>query len=192
MNLDKEVFTTFEAAKICNANITSIKNWIEQGELSAFRTPGGHYRIQRHVIIDFLNRHGMPNPFLERDRRRLLVGLPDPALSESLAERLDSDTCEVQIAQDSIDALLRIGHGAPDLVLLGEEFGIDILQLIERLDTYTPLTRVQLAVVTEDLSEALEESARVAVLPPAFGDPQHIERLERHMLTLLGAPKEEP
>ena len=45
MNLDKEVYTTFEVARVCNANITSIKNWIDKGELRAFRTPGGHYRI---------------------------------------------------------------------------------------------------------------------------------------------------
>ena len=40
-NLDKTVFTTFEVARVCNANITSIKNWIEKGNLRAFRSGDG-------------------------------------------------------------------------------------------------------------------------------------------------------
>ena len=52
--------TTGEAAKYCHVSQATIVNWIKLGKLSAYSTPGGHYRILLTDFLLFLERHGMP------------------------------------------------------------------------------------------------------------------------------------
>jgi excisionase family DNA binding protein len=48
-------------AKHCGVSNTTVLRWISAGELPAFRLPGGHYRIGREDLTDFLNKYGMPS-----------------------------------------------------------------------------------------------------------------------------------
>ena len=138
VNLSKDVFTTFEVAKICNANITSIKNWIEDGQIRAFRTPGGHYRIEKEVLVDFLNRFGMPNPFLKRDQKRILIFCDDPATVE-LVRRSVGRECDVEGTDNFIEAALLIGDKKPNCLVLEMKKGDDSTnKLVDKIrDNYT-------------------------------------------------------
>lgn len=113
---DKTIFTTFEAAKLCCANITSIKNWIEQGEIAAFRTPGGHYRIEREALSEFLDRHSMPNP-LRCVTRGVLAIHSNTELMERIATSL-GETYQVVTTPDPVDGLIRLGHMKPKAVVV--------------------------------------------------------------------------
>ncbi len=48
-------------AKHCGVSNTTVLRWISAGQLPAFRLPGGHYRIGREDLTDFLNKYGMPS-----------------------------------------------------------------------------------------------------------------------------------
>ena len=147
MDLDKEVFTTFEAADICHANISSIKNWIANGELDAFRTPGGHYRIRREVLVDFLRRHEMPNPFTRREAPRVLVVHPDGEFLERFAVSLGADA-EVDAADDAVGALLKIGKWKPDVAVVARRVDeLDVTALCKRVAEFSDLSHVQMVVV---------------------------------------------
>ncbi|MBA2664757.1 MAG: helix-turn-helix domain-containing protein [Bradymonadaceae bacterium] len=161
MNLDKEVYTTFEVAKICNANITSIKNWIEQGELRAFRTPGGHYRVERKVLDDFLNRHGMPNPFAMRERRRVLLVHRDHELLVRLRGQL-GESHDYDSTADPVDALLKIGQWKPDAAVIDVSIGgIDAVGLCQRVRAHAELRPVDLIIV-HNFDEPFDQSVRDA------------------------------
>ena len=56
-------YTTAEAGKILNCNPTSIINWIGQGKLNCYRTPGGHRRIQHTDLVNFATKYNMPANF---------------------------------------------------------------------------------------------------------------------------------
>lgn len=58
----KDVLTTFQAARICGADISSIINWIKSGRLKAYKTPGGHRRIRRADLLDMIARFNLPVP----------------------------------------------------------------------------------------------------------------------------------
>lgn len=116
VNFQKEVFTTFEVARICNANITSIKNWIEDGEIRAFRTPGGHYRIERGVLIDFLDRYSMPNPFTTSDEKRIVLYAADAALPELLRRQMGRDH-DIQGSDDIIEGGFLLGLSKPNVLV---------------------------------------------------------------------------
>lgn len=159
VNLTKEVFTTFEVAKICNANITSIKNWIEDGKIRAFRTPGGHYRIEKAVLIDFLNRYGMPNPFVARDRKFVLVVCDEPATVELIRRFLGRDH-EVEGCIDPTEALLIIGDRKPDCLvvdLLME--GLNGLHLLTTMRNLHSFNTVRIVAYTDTEDTDLEHSA---------------------------------
>ena len=44
---EKPVLTTKEAAKLLKVGVQTIKNYIYQGKIKSFKTPGGHHRILR-------------------------------------------------------------------------------------------------------------------------------------------------
>lgn len=57
VDLTKDLFTTYEVGRICASNIASVKNWVAKGMFGgrgAFRTPGGHIRIHKTALKDFL------------------------------------------------------------------------------------------------------------------------------------------
>lgn len=147
MDLDKEVFTTFEAADICNANVSTIKNWIDRGELDAFKTPGGHHRIEQRELDAFLNRHGMPNPFATRKRKRILLVHPDSKLQRGFEEELgEQHHCDQ--TDEAVDALLKIGQWKPDVAVVDCRVEqLDIAGLCRRIREYDDLSPMELIVV---------------------------------------------
>ena len=47
-------------ARRCGVSNTTVLRWINTGYLSAFRLPGGHFRIDKNNFSDFLNKFHMP------------------------------------------------------------------------------------------------------------------------------------
>jgi excisionase family DNA binding protein len=52
--------TTGQVARYCRVSRGSILNWIRQGKLKAYATPGGHFRVLASDLLPFLDAHGMP------------------------------------------------------------------------------------------------------------------------------------
>ena len=114
--LEKDVFTTFDAAMICQMNIASIKNWISKGYLRAFRTPGGHFRIQKRDFISFLRKYHMPNPFAGETYRLYLYGTETKAV-ESAADKLKGDHESFAFGTEA-DLFMAIGEETPDALIV--------------------------------------------------------------------------
>jgi excisionase family DNA binding protein len=119
--IEKDIFTTYDAARICNANIASIKNWIAKGLLKAFRTPGGHYRIKRRDLQLFIQKYNMPNPFSDRFEKKVYLLDPEPEFLKKVAGALEDHV--VSQYTDPIEAALCIGLDRPDLLVLEVELG---------------------------------------------------------------------
>ena len=55
------VFTTSEAAKICNVSPRTLTKWIDTGQLKGYRLPGtAHRRVPREYLLTFMVEHGLP------------------------------------------------------------------------------------------------------------------------------------
>ncbi len=54
--------TSHDAAKMIQANPSSINKWVKEGKISAFTTPGGHRRITVADFVAFLTKYEMPVP----------------------------------------------------------------------------------------------------------------------------------
>jgi excisionase family DNA binding protein len=61
---DKKVriFSALEVANICGVVNQTAINWIKNGYLKAFTTPGGQYRVYSEDLVEFLHSRGMRMP----------------------------------------------------------------------------------------------------------------------------------
>ena len=57
--MKSEMFTTHTAAKLIGCHHTSIINWVKEGKLKAYSTPGGHRRIKRPDLVRFARKYKM-------------------------------------------------------------------------------------------------------------------------------------
>ncbi len=162
VNLEKEIFTTFDVAKICHVNITSIKNWIEQGKIRAFRTPGGHWRIEKKTLMDFLDRHGMPNPFIKRHTKQLVVVTSDPALTERLRRAMGREV-EVTGAYNALEAAFFSGCLMPECVVVDLKLeGLDGLEFVKIVRSVPRFNQTRITAFTNTDSVDFEHEARAA------------------------------
>ena len=57
-----DYLSSHAVAKLVHASPSAVLNWIDDGLLPAYRTPGGHRRVQHDALIKFLRDHEMPVP----------------------------------------------------------------------------------------------------------------------------------
>ena len=72
--MQKTVYTTGEAAKICKVSQQTIIRCFDSGQLKGFRVPGSRFRrIPRDQLFLFMRDNGIPTDALESGRRKILV-----------------------------------------------------------------------------------------------------------------------
>jgi excisionase family DNA binding protein len=59
--MNKEYLTTFQAAEILSVSPDAVLKWIKSGKIIAYRTPGGHYRIEKKIIDSLINKMDPPS-----------------------------------------------------------------------------------------------------------------------------------
>ncbi len=118
----EDVFTVFTASKYCNVSSKTIINWIDAGHIKAYRTPGGHRRINRKDLEEFMRNQGIPIPetVVEENRKKILVVDDDPIIVESIVQSLEEDEHDYEVisAADGFEAGLQVNHFKPDLLIL--------------------------------------------------------------------------
>lgn len=122
-NGENELLTTGTVARYCEVSTNAVKKWIRQGDLTAFQTPGGHFRVTREEFRKFLVRHEMPlDPdFFPNRPPRVLIADDEPVVRELVRELVVSATdgrVDVETADDGYDALVKVGDFKPDLLIM--------------------------------------------------------------------------
>ena len=116
----KTVFTTGEAAKICNVSQQTIIRCFDSGQLKGFRVPGSRFRrIPRDVLYKFMKENGIPTDALESGKRKALVVDDDLDLVELIQDVLEADgRFEVRTANNGFDAGMMVKEYRPDVIVL--------------------------------------------------------------------------
>ncbi len=87
----EDVLTVFKASQYCNVSPKTIINWVESGHIEAYKTVGGHRRINRSELVAFMQKQGIPLPKEEpaEVKQKILVVDDDPIIVETIVQALE-------------------------------------------------------------------------------------------------------
>ncbi|MBK8165099.1 MAG: response regulator [bacterium] len=117
----KRTMSTTQVAELLGVSAQTIANWIDNGQLPAGRTPGGHRRVSAQDLLAFLETRGLPVPAELVDRRHtVLVVEDDPQVGPWLVLRLSTvrPDLRVLLAKDGFGAGEMVATERPDTMLL--------------------------------------------------------------------------
>lgn len=66
----KEYYTASDVARLCATSHMTVHLWVRAGELPAAFTPGGHVRVHKTRLREFLTAHGFEIPEELREREQ--------------------------------------------------------------------------------------------------------------------------
>ncbi|MFC1477412.1 response regulator [candidate division KSB1 bacterium] len=116
----KNVFTTYDIAKILGTTDTTVKRWIKTGQLDAYKTPGGHRRITKPALERFLLENHYPAQELITTTRQIIIVDDEIDVCEMLETILSFHNPDFKIstATNGFSAGKLIIKLKPDLVIL--------------------------------------------------------------------------
>jgi len=112
--------TTGEIAGFCNVSRRTIVQWISEGKMNVYRTPGNHSRVKREDFLEFLKKYNMliPEEFnVDGGKKKILIVDDDRAIVSTLKRILRAEYA-TEAAYDGFEAGLRFCAFKPDLVIL--------------------------------------------------------------------------
>ena len=132
---NKAVFSTGEAAQICNVSQQTIIRCFDSGRLQGFRVPGSKFRrIPREELIRFMRANDIPVGLIEGKLRRLLCVCAPPSPIELLTHQLaDRAWLEIRSAECAFDAGMQAVAFKPHLILVDQQIrGVSVSLLRDR------------------------------------------------------------
>jgi len=117
---DKQVFTTGEAAKICNVSQQTIIRCFDSGRLHGFKVPGSRFRrIPRLELIRFMQQNNMDLSRMGSGPIQVLViGLSVAETDAIIRDQSVGHNIQIQHADDAWEAGFFAHKCNPELVLL--------------------------------------------------------------------------
>jgi excisionase family DNA binding protein len=104
------IFVASQVATIWNVDLKTVHNWVERGDMEAFRTPGRHLRFRRRSLLAFLRRYNMEIPTeLSSGTPQVMVVDADEARVARLRS-LFQGRFEIIAQPDAVAALAEIGE----------------------------------------------------------------------------------
>ena len=89
MNIEKDVLTTGEVAKICNVAPRTVSKWFDSGSLKGYRIPGSKdRRIPASQLVKFMKAHGIPFDGVLSGRTRVMIVDDEQEVLDVLAKVL--------------------------------------------------------------------------------------------------------
>jgi excisionase family DNA binding protein len=187
-----QLLTSTEVGNLLQVNPSSVKKWVNEGYIVAFRTPGGHRRIRAADLVQFLDGHKIPVPraLQEAGRRRIVVVDDDATQLKAVGRSFKryADRVDVALVDNGIDALISIGARRPHLVVLAASLpGIDGVEVCRRLKANQDTSDIAVVLAVTHSTANVEEAARKAGARQVVRKPIDVPTLLEELGVRLGA-----
>jgi excisionase family DNA binding protein len=192
--LSRTYLTTHQVARMVGASPSTVLSWVDRGWLPAHRTPGGHRRIDRQALVEFLRAHDMPELVAEDEPLRILIALKSVDEGRILADRVRSLQPDVRldVTEGVLETLARLLDTPPDALLVEATLpGIDVLVLCRELAQFAASARVRVIVVRPPSMSDLDGPLRDAGVWSLIDTPARAEMVTES-LSLANASQVRP
>jgi excisionase family DNA binding protein len=143
-----DFYSTTEAAALLDVAVRTVQLWVERGVLNAWKTPGGHRRIDAASVRRLLDERQRVTSSAEC---RILIVEDQPEHAEFLKMFVQAvaPRAGIQIARNGLAAMLCIGREPPNLVLLDLLMPqMDGFEMLRELANDRDLQRMRVVVVS--------------------------------------------
>jgi two-component system response regulator VicR len=186
--MSKKTLTTYGIAEHCQVTPRTVIQWINEGKLKAYRTPGNHSRVSVEDFMDFLRKYNMPIPddAAQGDRKRILIVDDDKGMVNAIERFLIREKMyDLQVAYDGFEAGQKFAIFNPDLVILDLKMpgvnGYTLCSNIRKVQKNKDVKIVLISGSIEHESMQIEEMGADAYLEKPF----KIQVLKKNIQMLL-------
>lgn len=155
-----EMLSLGKAADICAVTRWTLWSYVNTGELKAIRTPGGHYRVAKNDLEEFiLKRRMLAEKKKSAAVKKILVVDDDPKIRKFLKRVLGANGNDVMEAADGFEAGQKSIKFKPDILIVDIFMprldGFDVCRLMKK-DPETRKTKI-VAISGYDTAENRKE-----------------------------------
>jgi len=185
-----DILTVYKASQYCRVSPKTIINWIEAGHIKAYKTVGGHRRINKNDLEDFMKRQGIPIPEEEFDegRKRILVVDDDPIIVETIVQALEEDEFDYEVisASDGFEAGIQVNHFKPHLLILDIMMpDIKGYEVCKKIKTDEETKDIKIIVLSAYLDEEKFKQMKENGADICFSKPLPLPQLRAEVARLL-------
>lgn len=117
--MSKIYYTTGEVADLCHVSVTTIFRAVTNNHLKAHTTPGGHFRIAKEDVLEFLKKNRLSTEEEENNTKKILIVENNPAELRMFQRALESETnFTIRGTESGYQAGFITQSFKPDLILL--------------------------------------------------------------------------
>ena len=166
--MKKNALTTSDIAEYCDVSPRTAVQWISEGKIKAYRTPGNHSRVKIEDFLTFLKNYNIPIPkeFISTDsqdnKKRILIVDDDKDMALTIERTLKLQSkYDIDLAFDGFDAGRKVIEFKPDLVILDIRMpGMDGYAVTKRIKDIPELLHTKIIAI----SAFFEEEGREKIL----------------------------
>lgn len=154
----KEYYTTSEIAKILHVAVGSVINWVDDNQIKAIITPGGHRKIPYKELIRFLKDHNYDIP-QELLAKKSVILIDDEKETHDFFIEIFKNIkgFELKCFSSGTEALIAMGKNIPEIIivdiLMPDFDGIQVIKNIKANDNFK---KVLIIAISGDLNKKEE------------------------------------
>lgn len=193
------LFSALEVANICGFKNQTAINWIKKGDIKAFTTPGGQYRVYPEDLIEFMSSRNMriPRELLElaednKALRKVLIVDDDEQLNSLIKQFLIKKFPDFSITQafDGFEAGKLVFEVKPGLIILDIDLpGINGHELCKKIKSDPNLGSPRILTITGLTDPDMEERVLAEGADAFMPKPLNFDELPQIISDLLKGSK---
>ena len=189
------IFSALEVANLCGVVNQTAINWIKNGYLKAFTTPGGQYRVYSDELIKFLKSQGMRIPKELEDSEAgeidstILIVEDDTEINDLIKQFFEIKLPDYKIFQafDGFEAGKSVSENKPSILILDITLpGVDGYTLCKNIKSDPNLNSPFIIAITgmseEDAKQKILETGADAF----YKKPLNMQELVNKIIEFTG------
>lgn len=183
---------TFEAARLLGLSVGTVQSLVEQGELNAWKTSGGHRRIYLESIEQYRQKHGKVVPpstaAAAEGALRVLVVEDDEVTLAVIKAAIASWQLPIECdyTNSGVKALLEIGSLRPRVLLTDLMMpGVDGFELVATLDRDATFSSLLIVAITSLSDEEIQAKGGLPARVQLLKKPVNLQWLHGFFTALV-------